>query len=113
MGHPAAIGAFLRALTKGVHEVLADPDGAIKYVKQRDPLIDEALERRRLRLAIDTVIATPAVKANCIGAADRQKLQATVAQVVEAFNLGSRPSADALFNSTFLPVASERLIHVK
>ena len=111
--HPAAIGAFLRALTKGVREVLADPDGAIKYVKQRDPLIDEALERRRLRLAIDTVIATPAVKANGIGAADRQKLQATVAQVVEAFNLDSRPSADALFNSTFLPVASERLIHVK
>ena len=111
--HPAAIGAFLRALTKGVREVLADPDGAIKYVKQRDPLIDEALERRRLRLAIDTVIATPAVKANGIGAADRQKLQATVAQVVEAFDLDSRPSADALFNSTFLPVASERLIHVK
>ena len=111
--HPTAIGAFLRALTKGVREVLADPDGAIKYVKQRDPLIDEALERRRLRLAIDTVIATPAVKANGIGAADRQKLQATVAQVVEAFNLHTTPSADALFNSTFLPVASERQIHVK
>ncbi len=59
------------------------------------------------------MIATPAVKANGIGAADRQKLQATVAQVVEAFNLDTRPSADALFNSTFLPVANERQIHVK
>jgi NitT/TauT family transport system substrate-binding protein len=47
--HPTAISAFLRALTRGVREVLADPDGAIRYVKERDPLIDEALERRRLR----------------------------------------------------------------
>jgi NitT/TauT family transport system substrate-binding protein len=111
--HPTAISAFLRALTRGVREVLADPDGAIRYVKARDPLIDEALERRRLRLAIDTVIATPAFRANGIGAANRQKLQATVAQVVEAFNLQTRPNADALFNSAFLPAASERQIHVK
>jgi hypothetical protein len=33
--------------------------------------------------------------------------------VVEAFNLHTRPSADALFNATFLPVASERQIYVK
>jgi len=111
--HPTAISAFLRALTRGVREVLADPDGAIRYVNERDPLIDAALERRRLRLAIDTVIATPAVKANGIGAADRQKLQATVAQVVEAFNLQTVPSADALFNSSFLPAASERQIQVQ
>ncbi len=52
---PEAVKAFLRAFTKGMKDVLADPDGAISYVKERDALIDETLEKRRIRLAIDSV----------------------------------------------------------
>jgi NitT/TauT family transport system substrate-binding protein len=108
--NPQAISAFLRALTKGVREVVANPDEAIKYVKERDPLIDEALERRRLRLALGMVIATPEFKSNGVGAVNKLKLEDTVAQVVSAFGLKATPNPDAIFNSSFLPSRGERMI---
>ena len=60
--------AFLRALTKGVKEVLADPDGSIKCVKERDGIIDEALERRRLnsRSAARSTPPMPAATASAM-----------------------------------------------
>jgi NitT/TauT family transport system substrate-binding protein len=111
--NPQAIAAFLRALTKGIREVVADPDAAIQYVKQRDPLIDEALEKRRLRLAIDTVIATPNFKASGIGAVNKLRLEDTVAQVVSAFGLKTTPNTDLIFNSSFLPSSAERQVFRK
>jgi NitT/TauT family transport system substrate-binding protein len=111
--NPQAIAGFLRALTKGIRDVVADPDGAIQYVKQRDPLIDEALEKRRLRLAIETVIATPNFKSNGIGAVSKLRLEDTVAQVVSAFGLKTTPNTDLIFNSSFLPSPGERQVFRK
>jgi NitT/TauT family transport system substrate-binding protein len=111
--NPQAIAGFLRALTKGIREVVADPDAAIQYVKQRDPLIDEALEKRRLRLAIDTVIATPNFRSNGIGAVNKLRLEDTVAQVVTAFGLKTTPNTDIIFNSSFLPPSGERQVFRK
>ncbi len=106
--HPQAVTKFLRALNKGIRDVIADPDAAIKYVKDRDGLIDETLEKRRLKLAIDMVIATPEFKSNGIGAVNKLKLEDTVAQVVSAFGLKVTPNPDMIFNSSFLPSRSER-----
>jgi NitT/TauT family transport system substrate-binding protein len=111
--NPQAIAAFLRAVNKGVRDVLANPDESIKYVKERDPLIDEALERRRLKLAIDMVIATPEFKSSGIGAVNKLKLEDTVAQVVSAFGLKVTPDPDAIFNSSFLPSRGERQVFPK
>jgi NitT/TauT family transport system substrate-binding protein len=111
--NPQAIAGFLRALTKGIREVVADPDAAIQYVKQRDALIDEALEKRRLRLAIDTVIATPAFRSSGIGAVNKLKLEDTVTQVVTAFGLKTTPNTDTIFNSSFLPSSAERQVFRK
>jgi NitT/TauT family transport system substrate-binding protein len=111
--NPQAIAKFLRALNRGIRDVLANPDEAIKYVKARDALIDEALERRRLKLAIDMVIATPEFKANGIGAVNKLKLEDTVAQVVSAFGLKMTPDPDQIFNSSFLPGRAERNVFTK
>jgi NitT/TauT family transport system substrate-binding protein len=108
--NPQAISAFLRALSKGIRDVVANPDDAIKYVKERDPLIDEALEKRRLRMAIDLVIATPEFKSNGIGGVNKIKLEDTVNQVVSAFGLKTTPNTEAIFNSSFLPSRSERQV---
>ena len=111
--NPKAVAGFLRALTKGIREVVANPDAAIKYVKDRDALINEPLEQRRLKLAIDMVIATPEFKSNGIGAVNKIKLEETVAQVVSAFDLKVTPNPDAIFNSSFLPSRAERQIFSK
>ena len=111
--NPQAIAGFLRALTRGIREVVADPDASIQYVKERDPLIDEALEKRRLKLAIDIAIATPTFKSSGIGAVNKLKLEDTVAQVVAAFGLKTSPNTDTIFNSSFLPSSSERQVFRK
>ena len=85
---PEAVKAFLRAFTKGMKDVLADPDGSIRYVKERDALVDETLEKRRMKLAIDSVIATPAAKADGLGGVQPARLADMVTQV----SLGVRAS---------------------
>ena len=102
--NPQAIAGFLRALTKGVRDVVADPDGAIKYVKERDALIDEALERRRLQArdrVRDRYAGLQSERRRRGGQA--AKLEDTVTQVVQAFGLKATPNSDTLFNASFLP----------
>jgi NitT/TauT family transport system substrate-binding protein len=111
--NPKAIQGFLRAFNKALRETIADPDAAVQYVKARDPLIDVALEQRRLKLAIDSAIATPNTRANGVGAVDKLRLEDTVAQVVKAFGLKEAPYVDAMFNSSFLPSKAERQVFAK
>jgi NitT/TauT family transport system substrate-binding protein len=110
---PEAVKAFLRAFTKGVRDVLADPDGAIRYVKERDALIDETLEKRRMKLAIESVIATPAAKAEGIGGVNPARLADMVTQVSSAFELKNPVKPEAIFNASFLPAKAERMVFPK
>jgi len=109
--NPNAVAAFLRAFTRGARDVIANPDAAIDTVlKTRDPLIDAALEKRRLRMAIADSIGTPAFRSGGFGTINKLRFEDTVAQVVQAFNLKVPPDVDSLFNSSFIPSASERRI---
>ncbi len=110
---PDAVKGFLRAFAKGVRDVLADPDAAIRYVKERDALIDEALEKRRLKLAIESVIATPEAKADGIGGANPARLADMVTQVAAAFDLKNPVKAEAIFSTAFLPAKAERMVFPK
>jgi NitT/TauT family transport system substrate-binding protein len=110
---PEAVKAFLRAFTKGMKDVLADPDGAIKYVKERDALIDETLEKRRIRLAIDTVVATPTAKADGIGGVQPARFADTVSQVTAAFEVKNPVKPEAVFDASYLPPKADRMIFPK
>ena len=107
---PEAVRGFLRAFAKAARDVVADPDGSIRYVKERDALIDETLEKRRLRLAIESVIATPNAKANGIGEVTPARLADMLTQVSEAFALKSPVKPEQAFNGAFLPPKAERMI---
>jgi len=110
---PEAVKAFLRAFTKGMKDVLADPDGAIRYVKERDALIDETLEKRRIRLAIDTVVATPTAKADGFGGVQPARFADTVTQVTSAFEVKNAVKPEAVFTDAYLPAKSDRMIFPK
>lgn len=100
---PKAIAAFLRAFNRALRETIANPEAAIKYVKQREPLIDEALELRRLKGMLDQFIATPTARANGLGVVNAAKLDQHIKQVSEVFKIGLALRPEQLFNSTFLP----------
>ncbi|MGA1160735.1 MAG: ABC transporter substrate-binding protein, partial [Burkholderiaceae bacterium] len=55
--NPDAVKAFLRAFAKGAKDVMSNPEAAIAVVKERDGIINTNLEVRRIKLAIDAVVA--------------------------------------------------------
>jgi NitT/TauT family transport system substrate-binding protein len=110
--HPEAIAGFLRAFSRGLADVLADPEAAVESVYQRDPLIDRTVELRRLQLAIEGSIDTPSARELGVGAVDMQRLADSIEQVGMAFGLDASilPSAEQVFNATFLPPIEQRQV---
>jgi NitT/TauT family transport system substrate-binding protein len=108
--NPQAVKAFLRAFSKGAKDVIADPKSAIAVVKARDGIINAALEERRLKLAIDSAIATPDARAEGFGDVNLPRLALMASQVTDAFSTKSRIDAAAVWNASYLPSAAERNI---
>ena len=108
--HPAEVKAFLVAFTKGAKEVLANPAVAIESVKARDGIINPALETRRLKLAIDTVIDSPDARAEGFGTVNAARLSLMASQVSDAFNTKTRVKVDDVWNGGYLPAAAELAI---
>jgi NitT/TauT family transport system substrate-binding protein len=105
--NPAAIKAFLSAFAKGAREVMANPDASIEYVKQRDGIINTDLEKRRLRMAINDVVASPDARTEGFGTVNPGRLSLMASQVSDAFATKTRVNADAVWNGTFLPAKAE------
>ena len=106
--NPEAVKAFLRAFTKGVKDVIADPKAGIATVKARDGIIDTALEERRLKLALDATVLTADAKAEGFGNALGPRLSLMASQVSDAFGTKERVKPDAVWNGAFLPAAADR-----
>jgi NitT/TauT family transport system substrate-binding protein len=107
---PAAVAGFLRAFNKALKEVIADPAAAVLFVKERDPLIDVALETRRLKLALEYSVLTAEVRSVGLGAVTPERLQRSLAETAEAYGLPKVPAAAELFNPAFLPAKAERTV---
>ena len=101
--NPAAVKAFLAAFTKGAKDVMANPDPAIDYVKARDGIINVDLEKRRLRLAIDSVVASPDARSEGFGAAVPGRMALMASQVSDAFATKTRVDPAAVWTDAFLP----------
>jgi NitT/TauT family transport system substrate-binding protein len=106
--NPEAVKAFLRAFTKGVKDVIADPKAGIATVKARDGIINEELELRRLKLALDASVLTADARADTFGATNPGRLSLMASQVSDAFGTKERVNAAAIWNGSHLPAAAER-----
>jgi NitT/TauT family transport system substrate-binding protein len=105
--NPAAVKAFLLAFTKGVKDVINKPEAAIADVKARDGIINTALETRRLKLALDTVINSADARAEGFGQINPGRLSLMASQVSDAFGTKTRVNPDAVWNGSFLPAKAE------
>lgn len=105
--NPAAIKAFLSAFVKGAKDVMANPDAAIETVKARDGIINTALEARRLKMAIQTAVATPTAKKEGFGQISEPRLALMASQVSDAYATKSRVDPKAVWNGSFLPSKAE------
>ncbi len=105
--NPAAVKAFLGAFVKGAKEVMANPDPAIEYVKARDGIINVDLEKRRLRMAIDAVVASPDARAEGFGVVVPARLALMASQVSDAFATKTRIDPAAVWTAAMLPAKAE------
>jgi NitT/TauT family transport system substrate-binding protein len=109
--HPDTVKAFLRATIKGAREMILHPEKAVAAAKRFEPLLNEAIERDRMRLALNCCILTPNVKKHGYGGVDMKRLENSIKQAALAFGLKWQPKASDMFNASFLPPASERMVH--
>ncbi|SOZ36939.1 ABC transporter substrate-binding protein [Cupriavidus neocaledonicus] len=105
--NPEAVKAFLRAFSKSARDVIARPEEGIRALKARDGIIDEKLETRRLKLALDSVVRSPDARAEGFGRVSKPRLSLMASQVADAFGTKGRINADALWTDAYLPSAAE------
>jgi NitT/TauT family transport system substrate-binding protein len=105
--NPVAVKAFVSAFVKGAKDVMAAPDEAIEFVKARDGIINVELEKRRLRMAIDAVVASPDARAEGFGVVVPGRLALMASQVSDAFGTKTRVDPGAVWTDSFLPSKAE------
>lgn len=105
--NPQAVKSFLGAFAKGAKEAMANPDAAAETIKARDGIANIDLEKRRLRMAINDVIASPDARAEGFGVVNPGRLSLMASQVSDAFGTRTRVNPDAVWNGSFLPSKAE------
>lgn len=109
--NPEAVKGFLRALTRGYMDAIADPAAAIPSVLARNQILDEALEVERLTMAIEGSIATPAVMENGFGGVDMDKLAGSIIHLQASLGVSDTPpTAERVFDDSYLPPLEERMV---
>ena len=106
--NPEAVKAFLRAFTKGTKDVIADPKAAIVTLKARDGLVNEELELRRLKLALDATVLTADARAEGFGEVRAPRLSLMASQVSDAFATKERVNVASIWKDGYLPSAADR-----
>ena len=106
--NPEQVKAFLRAFTRGMKDVIADPKAAIATLKARDGLVNEELELRRLKLALDATVLTADAKAEGFGEVRGPRLALMASQVSDAFGTKERVNTALVWKDGYLPSAAER-----
>ncbi|WP_106751833.1 ABC transporter substrate-binding protein [Pannonibacter carbonis] len=109
--NPEAVKGFVKALTKGYLDAIADPAAAVPHVMKRNEVLNEAVEIERLKMAVDQSIATPAVKANGFGGVDMAKLTKSMEYLQTSMGVSATPpAAEKVFDPAYLPPAAERAV---
>ena len=106
--NPKVVAAFVRASNRALVETIADPAEAVRYNKEFDPLIDEKRELEKLKITLRS-IDTEFARSRGLGVINKVDLENQVDEVTAAFRLKTKPNADLIFNSSFLPPLGERL----
>ena len=110
--NPAALSGFVRALNRGVVDMLRDPDAAVAAVRRRDSLVDSAVERARLVATVRDEMSHPEIERIGLGDIVEERFARGVGILVEAQNLPRRPAVEEVFDRRFLPPMSERIMRL-
>ena len=106
--NPRAVAGVVRAINRALIETIANPEESVKFIKGFDPVVDEKAELPKLKILL-RAIDTPYARNNGLGSINKLDLDNQVDDVASAFALKTRPPADQIFNSGFLPPKADRI----
>jgi len=107
--NPEAVKNFIRGLAHGLNVMVKDLDGAMASVKKRDPLLNDEIEKMRMRRIMRDSLITANVAKNGFSSVDVARLETTLKQVAPAFDIPV-PSVKDVFIGDYTPSAEDRKI---
>ena len=108
--NPDAVKGFLKALTKGIRDAVANPEEGVAAVIERNQILDPAIEKERLEMANSMNIATPYVVEQGIGGVDEERLAKSLEQLKTSMGLKGNVTPERLFDAQYLPAKEERMV---
>ena len=106
--NPKAVAGFVKAINRGILEVVAHPDQGIALIQKIEPLINADIETKRQAYFIDQQMLTPETEKLGIGDLDDRRLAASIKLVADAYGLKRVPEVREVFVRDFLPPKSDR-----
>ena len=108
---PDAVKGFIRALTKGLRDTVADPAAATATVIKRNDVAKADVEKERLELSLKQNFVTPWVAANGYGGIDKARFAKSIDQIGLTFAFKAKPKVEDIFTEAFLPPAADRKVN--
>jgi NitT/TauT family transport system substrate-binding protein len=108
---PAVIAAVLRAINRGVQDMLRDPEAGLAATLQAAPGLHREAERARLQATLDLEMnaALPnSAQQTHLGDVDAARLSRSIALMVQGSKLPRTPTAAEIFTAAHLPPATTR-----
>jgi NitT/TauT family transport system substrate-binding protein len=100
---PEVVKGLVRAINKGVADMLKEPDAAVASVAKREPLIKIPVERERLDATVRDEMNHPEVATIGLGNVDTARLKRSIDILVDADNLPRTPAVEEIFTPAMLP----------
>lgn len=107
-GNPKVVSGFVKAINRGLVDMIADPKGSIASVVKREMLIKPDIEFERLMATLKDEMNHPEVGKIGLGDVDDARLKKAIDILVEADKLPRTPPVSEIFDRSFLPPLSER-----
>jgi NitT/TauT family transport system substrate-binding protein len=111
--NPKAVAGLVRAINRALREVAADPDVGVAALGKVEPLLNGALEKKRIAYALTHLMNAPEIAEIGIGDLNDERLRRSIGVIADAYELKVRPAAADVFNRAFLPPKSERTLALK
>src|SRR5215813_11571873 len=105
--NPGVVRNFIRGVAHGMNALIKDPDGAVASVKKRDALIQDDIEKARIKMTLDSAIITPNVLQTGFSNIDTARLDRSMKQVAEGVQLKTVPAVSDVYTDRYLPARDE------
>ena len=107
--NPATTRAVVAAINAAFKDAIANPQASTESIRARDPLVNTKTECARLVDALQTLTLTDEFKTQGLSSTNDARMNAAIAETLQAFKIDKPIAASAVFDKTYLPPEPDRM----